>query len=66
MPMLASAQPGRSGSSGGCAGFSTNDTMRSVASTCMTPNAVASAAGTSMQATVTSAPEFTCWTSMRS
>ena len=66
MPMLPIAQPGRSGISGGCSGFSTKETMRSCSSTAMMPSPVASATGSSTHATVTSAPLLTCWTSMRS
>ena len=64
VPIDASAQPGLSGISGGFAGFSKKSRMRPSAPTCMTPNALASATGTSMQATVTSAPSLTCWTSI--
>ena len=54
--MLASATSGFPGMAGGSFGFSRNAMMRSSLSTCMTPKPVASARGTSMQATVTSAP----------
>ena len=66
MPMLASVHPGRPGISGGSAGFSRNETMRPSASISITPKPFASGVGTSRQATVTSAPELTCCTSMRS
>jgi hypothetical protein len=60
MPMLASARSGLPGIAGGSAGFSTNSRMRRCASMCMTPKAVASMRGTSMQPTVHSAPVWRC------
>jgi len=62
--MLASAQPGLPGISGGLAGFSKKSMIRPAASTCITPSPLACWIGVSTHATVTSAPEFTCCTSM--
>jgi hypothetical protein len=56
MPMLASARSGLPGMAGGSAGFSTKSVMRRFSSTAITPKAVASARGTSMQPTVHFAP----------
>ena len=58
--MLASALSGLSGMPGGSAGFSRKATIRSLASTCITPKPVASMRGTSRQPTVTSASASTC------
>ena len=64
MPMEASAVPGSPGIPGGSAGFSRNSVIRPASSTAITPKALASARGTGMQPTVTSAPLSTCWASI--
>ena len=63
MPMLASARSGRPGIGVGCAGFSWKSTTRLFSSTDITPKAFASSSGTSMHATVRSAPRRT-WSQM--
>ena len=50
MPMEASAQPGRSGISRGCAGFSVKERISPSLLVSMTPKAEASATGTGMAA----------------
>ena len=54
--MLASERPGLPGMQGGSAGFSMNSVMMLPSSTAITPKALASDCGTSMQATVQSRP----------
>ena len=56
MPMLASVVSGRPGMAGGSAGFSMKSVMLRSSSTAITPKAVASARGTSMQPTVQPRP----------
>ena len=56
MPMLASAMSGWPGMAGGSVGFSMKSTIWCLASTAITPNALASARGTAMQPTVHSRP----------
>ncbi len=58
-PMLASATSGLPGMWGGLAGFSRKCTMLRSASMSITPKALASASGTSMQATVHFLPSAT-------
>ena len=60
MPMLASACVVSPGICLGFAGFSANSTIRSSASTAITPKPLASSSGTLMQATVISAL-FLAW-----
>ena len=62
-PMLASAMSVRPGMGGGLAGFSTKSVIWPALSTAITPNALASEIGTSMQPTVTSAPLATWYDS---
>jgi len=54
--MLTSAVSGRPGIGAGDAGFSVKASIRPSLSTLITPKALACASGTSMQATVMSAP----------
>ncbi|MDT4879763.1 hypothetical protein FQZ97_1154670 [compost metagenome] len=63
-PMLASAVSGLPGMWGGWAGFSRKRTTLRCASMSITPKAVASASGTSMQATVHFFPSAT-WSAIR-
>ena len=56
MPMLASAMSGLPGMAGGLAGFSTKSVMCRRSSTAITPKALASLRGTSMQPTVQGRP----------
>ncbi len=56
MPIDTSAMPGLPGMQSGCVGFSAKWVMRMSSSTDITPNALASATGTSMLPTVKSAP----------
>ena len=59
MPMLASATSGLPGIGGGSAGFSTKASILRLASIAITPKAVASIRGTSMQPTVQPRPPST-------
>ena len=56
MPMLASEVSGLPGMAGGLAGFSMKSMMRRCSSTAITPKALASLRGTSMQPTVQGRP----------
>ena len=56
MPMLASETSSRPGTVGGLAGFSTKARITRAASTAITPSALASLRGTSMQPTVQGRP----------
>ncbi len=61
MPIDAKVTSGSSGTCGGSAGFSRNRVIRPCRSESMQPNALASARGTRMPATVTPAAESTWW-----
>ncbi len=61
MPIEANVTSGSSGTDGGSDGFSRNSVILPESSEAMQPNALASARGTRMPATVTPAPLSMCW-----